>query len=270
MIKAGISTASFYPMLTETAMEGLAKNGVRATEVFFNAPSELNADFTRRLAGIARDGGVEVMAVHPFTSGIEPLLFFSDYRRRTLDGFEFYKRYFDAANQLGAQILVIHGARREHPFGLTQYFDVFGELIELGKQQGITVAQENVPRCIGHDPAFFRAMREYLPDSKYVLDFKQALREGSDPLEMARAMGTGLCHLHISDHNEQSDCLPIGQGKLDLAALLQTLQEENGFDGAALLEVYRCSYDQLEELYVSCRAIEHAVDSVESIRRNSQ
>ena len=36
----GVSTASFYPLETEEALEQLGKAGVKYTEIFFNALSE--------------------------------------------------------------------------------------------------------------------------------------------------------------------------------------------------------------------------------------
>ena len=73
---AGVSTACFYPELLEKALDYLVRHGVANTEVFFNAPSELEEPYVRRLAETARAGGTVIRSVHPFTSGLEPLLFF--------------------------------------------------------------------------------------------------------------------------------------------------------------------------------------------------
>ena len=72
----GISTACFYPELLENALSYLAGHGVANTEVFFNAPSEVGVPYVRELAAIARAGGMKICSVHPFTSGLEPLVFF--------------------------------------------------------------------------------------------------------------------------------------------------------------------------------------------------
>ena len=42
---------------------------------------------------------------------MEGMLLFSDYKRRTQDGFEQYKRYFEATKMLGAKYLTFHGER---------------------------------------------------------------------------------------------------------------------------------------------------------------
>ena len=172
-VLAGLSTACFYPELTERGLMFAASIGAQAAEVFFNAPSELTDSFVRELRRIADGSGTRILSVHPFTSGLEPLLFFSGYRRRFCDGVELYKRYFHAANLLGANLLVLHGDRRISQKPRSAYFDAFGELAGEGRAMGVTVAQENVPRCASYCPDFFRDMRQYLPDARFVLDIKQ-------------------------------------------------------------------------------------------------
>ena len=64
----GISTACLYPELTEKALKQLAKRGVAAVEIFFNAPSELEESYIRELAQMARDGGIRIVSNHPWGS----------------------------------------------------------------------------------------------------------------------------------------------------------------------------------------------------------
>lgn len=251
----GISTACFYPELTERALQLLADGGVAATEVFFNAPSELEEGFLRKLAGIARDGGVRVISIHPFTSGFEPLLLFSNYRRRTEDGFEFYKKYFQAANILGAEYIVIHGDYKGHNRPRPLYFDVFGELMERAGRMGVQVVQENVSRCVSFAPDFFSDMAAYLPGARFVLDTKQCVRAGVRIADMVRVMGERICHVHISDNDEARECLPVGRGTYDVTGLLRCLRTEWGFDGGVVQELYRDNYGPLEELFEGYKAL---------------
>lgn len=255
---AGVSTACFYPERTERAFACLSGFGAEAAEIFFNAPSELKDDFTKQLAKVAADNGTQILSVHPFTSGLEPLLFFTEYRRRTLDGLELYKHYFHAANMLGAKILVLHGDRKEAIKPYSRYFDMFGELAQTGRSMGITVAQENVPRCISHCPEFFKAMAAYLPDARFILDTKQCIRAGYSIEQMIKAMGNRLIHVHVSDHDAKNDCLPVGRGIMDLKALVARLKG-SGFDGGVILEVYRDNYGDYKELEESYRLILKAV-----------
>ena len=55
---AGISTASYYPEVPEFALKRMAVLGVKAAEVFINAPSELEKPYLRELRRIADRGGV--------------------------------------------------------------------------------------------------------------------------------------------------------------------------------------------------------------------
>src|SRR5699024_2335222 len=83
----------------------------RLFEVFLNTFSEFTLDYLRQLRNVADAYGAEIKSVHPFTSGYEGFLLFSEYERRFEDSLEFYKQYFDAANCLGASIVVLHGQR---------------------------------------------------------------------------------------------------------------------------------------------------------------
>lgn len=250
-MKAGISTACFYPQTPEEAIGFLSAHRIPHIEVFFNSFSELKGGYLRRLRSELQNEGVEVLSVHPFTSGMEPILFFSDYERRVEDGLELYRRYFEAANQLGAGILVFHGDRRESNCSDGRYFERFLRLVRLGREFGVTVAQENVERCRSGSPAFLKRMRAELGDeAHFVLDVKQARRAGEDPIAILEALGQRVCHVHISDGGAAGDCLPIGSGEMDFVAFFQTLQKVR-YQGGVLLELYRHNYRAPEELICS-------------------
>ena len=249
-MKAGISTACFYPRTPEEAIGFLSAHRVPHIEVFFNSFSELKRDYLRKLRFELQNGGVKVLSVHPFTSGMEPILFFSDYERRVEDGLELYRHYFEAANQLGAGILVFHGDRRESNCSEERYFERFLRLVRLGREFGVTVAQENVERC--------RRMRAELGDeARFVLDVKQARRAGEEPMKVLEALGQSVCHIHISDGGVAGDCLPIGDGEMDFSAFFQKLRELR-YRGGVLLELYRHNY----------RASEELIQSYEKLREN--
>lgn len=261
----GISTACFYPELTECALSKLAESGVAATEVFLNAPSEMKEPYIKELGKIAASGGTRVLSVHPFSSGFEPFLLFSTYRRRTEDGLEYYKGFFGAAALLGAKYVVIHGDGRRRETPRPFYFDVFGELIALSKRMGVLAVQENVPRCNSFCPDFFVDMAAYLPEVRFVLDIKQSLRAGYRAEEMAAAMGRRVCHVHMSDNDETRDCLPVGQGTQDTTALLGMLHRQCGFDGGVVQEIYRDNFADYPELYAGYQALARCVALAERL-----
>ena len=49
MISFGISSSSFYPLLTEDAVKFLVDNKVPNIEIFFNSFSELNFEYLKKL-----------------------------------------------------------------------------------------------------------------------------------------------------------------------------------------------------------------------------
>ena len=117
----GISTACLYPMYTEKALETLLGQGFRLFEIFFNTLSELEPEFVSHLGKMLEQKGAVLKSIHPFTSGFESYLLFSNYERRFEDGIKFYNRYFETAARLGAKILVLHGDRSPEKSGLDVY-----------------------------------------------------------------------------------------------------------------------------------------------------
>lgn len=246
----GISTACFYPEHTEDALLRLAERGVEAAEVFFNCLGEASAQNASRLRKIADGGGTRILAVHPFTSGMEPMLFFSRYDRRFLEGRDLYLRYCEAANILGARILVFHGGFRQTPVTREEYFERFGRLAEDLAAEGVDLCHENVDRCTGWQPDFFRGMKKALPDAGFVLDVKQCVRAGVGIFEMADAMAGHLRHLHISDNTPEAECLPPGTGTFNIAELLFKLRK-NAHDAGVIVELYRENFGEDVEIFAS-------------------
>ena len=78
----GISTASFYPLETELALEELGKAGVKNTEIFFNAESELKDSFIEILLCLKEKYIINITAVHPAMSFAESYMLISAYDRR--------------------------------------------------------------------------------------------------------------------------------------------------------------------------------------------
>lgn len=250
---AGISTSCFYPMLTEDAASFLADNRVEATEIFINSFLETKKEYLKKLKGIFDFGGTKVISVHPFTCQLEPMLFFSEYERRVDDGLEMYKRYFEAANELGAEILVLHGSNDSCPE--ERYFERYLKLFKLGQEFSVTVAQENVSRCKSGSFEFLKNMQKALKnDVKFVLDLKQARRSETDFFEMFKTLSDNICHIHISDGTALEECLPIGEGDTDFSRFFSLLHEHN-FNGGVILELYRRNYKEYEELLSSYEEI---------------
>lgn len=258
---AGISTACLYPQNTEEVLTILAENGVESTEVFINSASEMQTDYVNELRRIADSGGVRVLSVHPFTSGMEPMLFFSKYQRRFEDGREFYKRYYETAGLLGADIVVFHGNLLQLKIEPEEYFERFAILLEDARREGMRLCHENVCRCTGRSPDFFRQLADALPQAEFVFDIKQAVRSEENVMDFAKAMGKNIAHVHISDHDESRDCLSIGHGSFNIPEFLNYMQTI-GFTGGMIVEVYRHNILGFVELFGGYQQLSHQISTL--------
>lgn len=247
----GVSTACFYPMQTELALEAVGELGVNSAEIFINAPSELQPDFIATMKNTAQKYAIKVAALHPYSSGFEPFMFFTGYDRRFRDGLAMYDSFYEAANLLGAGILVLHGDRRGGLLPEEEYFNRFGEMFRRAASFGVVLAQENVERCRSRSSGFIERMRKYLGDDvRFVLDLKQALRSDESIFDMLDAMGDKVCHLHLSDSKGTESCLPPGKGEFDFIAFKKRLRALD-YAGCGVIELYRENYRKPEELYES-------------------
>lgn len=260
-MRTGISTACLYPMYTEQALAKLLNAGFSLFEIFFNSFSELDKTFLSTLRHMLLEQNAQVKSIHPFTSGSESYLLFSNYQRRFEDTCKFYDRYFETAAYLGAEIVVLHGDRNPLKGGLTEedYFERYAVLAERGRRAGVTLAQENVNLFRSQDPAFIRRMSAYLGDQvRYVLDVKQAVRAGFDPFAMLEAMGENLVHVHINDNTKEEDCLLPGAGRMDFNRLIESLRGFK-YDGDLIIEVYSKNFACFEELIKARQTVEQLI-----------
>ncbi len=247
-MKIGISSACLYPMPTEEAVFEVLSQGSRSIEIFLSSPSEVDASFISDIKSVCDREGAEVASLHPWSSAIEPFFFFSGYSRRVDDGIELYKKYFEAANIVGAQNIVFHGDRKGGKCSDRRYFEVFGKLSDVAKSFDITLAQENVGYCKSGDPEFISKLKKAVPDTKFVLDIKQCRRADINPFDMADAMGDSIVELHLSDHNDEHSCMLPGRGKFDFSKFFDKLKEQGVYNIPALIELYRDNYNKESEL----------------------
>lgn len=252
----GASTANLYPDLTENCLDQLLELGFRHIEVFLNTESETAPAFLRMLKEKAEAVGASFTSIHPYLSGSEPYLLFSQYERRFRDGLELYKRVFEAAARLEAPYVVMHGDRKEGVLPAAESIGRFEQVYDLGQTYGVRLLQENVVRFRSSQSDYLRQMRRQLGEKAgFVFDFKQCRRSGQDPAAVLEAMGDRLLHMHLSDATVERDCLPPGQGTADLQGILRPLMQR-GFDGAVVLELYRSNFDDPAVLWESVRHLQ--------------
>lgn len=222
-MRAGVSTSCLYPMETEKALELLGSFGIKNVEIFINTISETSKEFTKKIAEILDKYSMTVSSVHPYTCGMEGMYFFTAYKRRFYDGVELYKNYFEFARNVGAKLVVLHGAPKFIKLENEKYFERFHKLDNVAREFGIVLAQENVERSKSGNIDFIKQMRKSLPDVNFVLDTKQAIRAGYSPFDMAKAMKNNIYHVHLSDNTKSCECMALGRGNFDVTNFLKSI-----------------------------------------------
>lgn len=263
----GISTACLYPMETAQGLNVLLENGFTTFEIFFNTCSELQLDYVGALKDMLEKNHAKVKSIHPFTSGYEGVLLFSNYEPRFQDSLRFYEKYFQAAVALGAEYLILHGMQSKYRSKENEerYFKNYAILYALGRSYGIEVLQENVTRFFAEDPEFVLRMRSATKDQcGFCLDIKQAIRSDVDCYEMLEAMGDRLLHIHLSDNARGESCLLPGAGEMDLPRFLRTLKQ-NGFDQTMIIEVYRTNFSEVSELTICGKRLQKWIADIEKM-----
>lgn len=259
-MRAGVSTACLYPRLLEESFYDLAVNGINHIEIFFNTDCELRRSFVDGMKKTAERFDVDIPAIHPFTSQMEPMMFFSAYERRVNDFIEYHKKYFDVMNKIGASFFVFHGNKCGTGVPRELYFERYSRLFRAGRENGVTVLQENVVRCDSGKLNFLREMLNVLGDeAQFVLDVKQSVRANESPFEYVRILGNSIKHIHMSDHSEKGDCLMLGRGRFDIHRFLRCLASV-GFDGSIMVELYRNNFDSISDLVNNFNILKNAIN----------
>lgn len=254
----GVSTACYYPLETEKTLKLIAGTGAKVIEVFVNSTSEYSNEYIKDFKNSLSSFGLELYSFHPFTSFAEPYLFFSGYQRRVEDSIDYYKYQFHAAAKMGAKVFNFHGDSIKSHSEDEFYFDLYFKLFEKAKEEGIVFSQENVSRCKSAKPDFLAKMREQCGENiRFTFDVKQSNRAGLTPYEIYEVMRGKIANLHISDFDEQKDCLLPSFGKFDLKEFLALLMKE-GYNGPALIEVYRDNYSEYEQIKNSVEYLKNA------------
>ncbi len=247
----GVSTASLYPLETELALEEIGKAGVKITEIFFNAESELKPAFIDILSEIKDEYQIKIASIHPTYSLAESFLMFSEYERRFWEGIDKFKRYSEIAAQLGAKYIILHGGKNNGLTSDEEYCQRYMLLNEATLKNGVTVLQENVSNFRAGDREFLRSMCNILSDdAQFCFDIKQAIRSGYDPMDLATEFLPHIKHCHISDHSLGSDCLLPLNGGFEFDKFFKFMNTNN-YNGSYIIEVYKSAYKNYGEIFNS-------------------
>ena len=171
------------------------------------------------------------------------------------DCLPFVDSLFDAGAVLDADYAIIHGGRPTGKISDEAYFERFLTLYNRGIEVGVKLAQENVNQFRSSSPTFISDMKKYLGEKvNFVLDVKQCVRSGVNFYEMADAMGDSLKHIHLSDHNDEFDCMLPLQGEFDFTSFLN--YSEVIKNATKMVEVYNWSYKNFDEVIDSARQLD--------------
>lgn len=257
-MKFGISSAVFYPLETEKSIEKLLGLGFDTFEMFYNCDYEISEEFLskiKKLCGIAN-----IISVHPYTAFAEAVFLFSAYERRTQENLDKYKRVFEASAELGAKFFTLHGDRAPAYIKDSRNIfsgpgaEVLGKLSDAAKSSGITLCLENVSWCNSSKLDYLKAVSQ-IENIGFTLDLKQARRAGIPFEDYLDVMGSKLCNIHISDYDEDNDCILPGKGKFDFEKLFKKTKEI-GYRGDFLIEVYSSGFSSERELSESKKFLE--------------
>ena len=249
-IKVGLSTASVYPLRTEAAFAYAAELGYDGVELMVWA--EPVSQDIRAVAKLSRRYNIPVLSVHA------PCLLISQ-RVWGADPIAKLNRSVQAAERLGASTVVVHPPfrwQRRYAEGFTD------QVAWLEERSDVMVAVENMfpfraDRFFGSGLPSIERMRRrggrpgagisaFAPSydpidgdhAHFTLDLSHTATAGTDALDMARRMGSGLVHLHLCDGNGAStdEHLVPGRGTQPTAEVCQMLAGSD-FAGHVILEV---------------------------------
>ena len=238
-VKIGLSTAAFYGKWeVEEAAALLGRYGADCAEVFLQTRSEYTREFARLTK--AKLDGLPCLSVHPMGTTFENE-FFGRSERQRADALDMFRRVLDTAAELGAHLYVYHGryspAGIKLPFEPERNAEVVARMQEEGAQRGIDIAWENVCWCQMTTPERVRTIRKLLPQIRFTLDIKQAMRAGCNPVDFVDAMGSQLANVHVCDWDENGRlCLP-GEGTFDFHSFIRALRRIN-YQGVMIVEPY--------------------------------
>lgn len=261
-MNVGISTACFYPEEPLDIIDKIGKLGFRHIEIFVNTEAEYEKNYAEQLKKKIDYYGIKVISVHPYTSLMEGIYFFSDYAKRTDDALKIYSRYFDYAQFMEAKFFTFHGEQNFlasfNEDKVRRDVETYKRLCDLANSKGIYFAQENVVRCHSQNIEFLDRLYKEVPNIRFTLDIKQARRAKIDVFDYIDVMKDKICNVHANDYTENLDCVIAGQGIFDYNKLGRELKK-HGYSGDLLIEVYRTNYKSLEDLAISKAFIQNAL-----------
>lgn len=248
-MEIGVSTASlFMRQYNEDALVTLANLDARVCEVFLQGFSEYRPKYGELLK--SKSGSLKVHSVHAVTMTYETELFTVNHRQYE-DVKSIFKDVLSIMKTLGANCYTMHGRARIKANGDYDNYEKAGkrlaELGEIASEYGVEICLENVPWAFYNKVGFWKEVKKYAPMLKGTLDIKQARLSGYDYSEYLDEMGEDIRTVHLSDVDDNGKIRLPTKGVFDYETLFKKLKDV-GFDGNALIEVYKGDYDDVSEI----------------------
>jgi sugar phosphate isomerase/epimerase len=225
-----LSTASVYPEGCAFAFSAAARLGYDAVEVMvWTDPVSQEAG---ALGALARLHGIRIASVHAPTLLLTQRIWGPDPWTKV-------DRSIELAQEVGADTVVLHPPFRWQK----EYARDFVEGVAVREHDtGIRLAVENMFPWRARQ----REYQAYLPHwdpvpqpyDNVTLDLSHTATAGSDAMEMARALGSRLAHVHLADGlgSLKDEHLVPGRGAQPCAEFLERLAAQ-GFSGSVVVEV---------------------------------
>ena len=268
--RIGISTACFYPMLTEDAFDIICdKLKYKVCELFLNTQSETEIEYLKNIKAKADGSGVKIAAVHPYLAGYEHFMFFTEYKRRTFESIKLYDMFFEAAQFLGSDYVVFHGiGGKDLQTSVEEYAEIFLLTAEEAKKFGVELLHEN----IGYINSYIKELVKVAPDIRFTLDFKHTITRGYDVADIIESMGKNIAHIHLNDMctitgdtiSKTDTCRLPFFGILNYSEIFKKLTDIN-YIGNFITEVYRYNYTGESEIIESKKRFINFLNDPKSI-----
>ncbi|MDJ1371935.1 sugar phosphate isomerase/epimerase [Gulosibacter molinativorax] len=259
MIQIGMSTSCTFPKSLDASFKIAKRAGFDGMEVMVSTEDATRS--AAALRALIRKHDLPVLAIHA------PVLFFTQFVWGTNPAVKL-ERSVELAYDCGADVVVVHPPFRWQG----SYAKNFLEIVRrLEHSSGISVAVENMfPWNIGGG----NGRQAYIPGidptemdcDSITLDFSHAALSGHDALEMARATGKRLRHIHLCDGQAPGqngkklwdEHLAPGLGGQPVAETLQYL-DDTQFKGHVVAEVNtRGAKSETDRLRMLTQTVEFA------------
>ncbi|MBK5216929.1 MAG: sugar phosphate isomerase/epimerase [Propionibacteriales bacterium] len=229
-IKFSLSTSSVYPGSTASGFEAGKRLGYDGIEVMVGI-DDVSADINA-IRGLRDYHEIPVVSIHA------PCLLVTQ-RVWGTDPWGKLEKSAEMAHTVDADVVVVHPPfrwQRDYARGFV------GGIADLEKRTDMVFAVENMyPWRTGK-----REFQAYAPgwdpvpqDYAHVtLDLSHSATAGANPVEMAKALGERLTHVHMTDGSgsAKDEHLVPGRGSQPCVAFLEQLTVQD-FDGHIVIEI---------------------------------